>query len=57
MGVCPHRNTKSSRQAKICEFEIVFLVDKQILRLQVAMQDPVRVTVQKASIELVSKSL
>lgn len=57
VGVCPHRNAKSSRKAKICKFKIVFLVDKQILRLQVAMQDSVRMTVQKASIELMSKSL
>jgi len=57
MSVCPHRNAKGSREAKICEFEVVFLVDQQILRLEVAMQNSMRVAVQKASIELMSEFL
>jgi hypothetical protein len=57
MGICSHRNAKRSREAKICEFEVIFLVDKQILRLEVAVQDSMRVTVQKAGIELMSEFL
>lgn len=57
MGVCSHRNAKGSRETKICEFEVIFLVDKQILRFEVAMQDSMRVAVQEASIELMSKFL
>ena len=57
MGVCSHRNAKGSREAKICEFEVIFLVNKQILRLEVAMQDSMRVAIQEAGIELMSKFL
>lgn len=57
MGVCSHRNTKGSREAKICKFKVIFLIDEQILGLEVAMQDSMRVTVQKAGIELMSKFL
>ena len=57
MCVCSHRNSKGSREAKICEFEIIFLVDEEVLGLEVAMQNSMGVAVQKASVELMGKSL
>ena len=52
MSVCPHRNAKGSCEAKICKFEVVFLA-----RLDVAMQNSMRVAVQKAGTELMSEFL
>lgn len=57
MGVRPHGNTKRPCQAEIRKLEVVSLVDQQVLWLQVAMQDPVRMTVKKPRTELVSEFL
>lgn len=47
MGVSPHGNAKCTSQAKIGEFQIVMFVDEQILRLEITMQDSVRVTIKE----------
>ena len=57
MGICSHRNAKGSREAKICEFEISLSIDEQVLRLQVAMEDTMRVTVVKTFNELIREFL
>lgn len=37
------RYTKSSRQAKISQFDLSLSIDEEILRFQVSMKNPVRV--------------
>jgi hypothetical protein len=49
MGVRPQRDTERTCKTEVRKFEVVSLVDEQVLRLQVAMQNPVRVAVVKAS--------
>ena len=41
-----HGDAKRAGEPKIGQLEVVPLVDEEILRLEVAMQDPVRVAVQ-----------
>lgn len=57
MGISPHRNTKRARQPEIREFEVVAIIDEQILRFQIAMQNPVRMAVQKARVQLMREFL
>ena len=45
----PNGNSKSSCQSKICQLQFSrFVVDQQVLRLQVSMKDIATVTVRKA---------
>lgn len=46
MRVRAHGDPKRTREPKIGQLQIVSFVDEEILRLEVAMQDPVGVTVQ-----------
>jgi hypothetical protein len=48
VGVRPQRDTECACQTKVRKLEVVSLVDEQVLRLQVTMQNPVRVAVVKA---------
>ncbi len=57
MRISTHWNTKRPRETEICQFQIVSLVNQQILRLQVTMEDTVGVAVQQARIKLVSEFL
>lgn len=43
MGVDPDRNTKSSGQAKVCQFDDALVVDQQVLWFQVPVKDTVTV--------------
>jgi hypothetical protein len=57
VSVGAQRDTKGSSQTKIGELEVALLVDEQVLRLQVAVQDAVRVAVADAGAQLVHELL
>lgn len=57
MGVGAHRDTEGASKTEVSELEVIMLVDEQILWLQVAVKNPVRVAVQKTGGELVSEFL
>ena len=57
MGISPHGNTKRPCQAEICKLEVVALVDQQVLGLEVAMKDSVRMAVKKPRTELMREFL
>lgn len=57
MRVGSHGNPKCARQTKVGEFEIIILVDQKVLRLEITVENTMRVTVQEASIELPEKFL
>jgi hypothetical protein len=46
VGVSAQGNSECTREPKISQLEIVSFVDEEILRFEVAMQDPMRVAVQ-----------
>ena len=52
MGVGPQGDTKRAGQAKVGKLQVALLVNEQVLRLQVAMQDAVAVAVSDAGAEL-----
>ena len=45
MCVGPHGNPKGARETKIGEFEIIVPIDQKILRLEIPMEDTMRMTV------------
>jgi hypothetical protein len=57
MRISPHGNTKRSREPEIRKLEVILAIDKQVLGLQIAMEDPVRMAVQQPRIELVQEFL
>lgn len=57
MGISSHRNTEGAREAKISELQVITVINQQVLRFQVAVQDTMRVTVEESRIQLVSKFL
>lgn len=57
MGVSPHGNTERSGKSEISELEIVMTVDEQILRLEISVEDPVRMTVKQTRVQLISEFL
>ena len=57
MRVRSHRDAESARKTEIRKLEVVTGIDKQILRLEIAMENPVRMAVQQARIELVGEFL
>ena len=46
MSVRSHGNAERSRKTEVSKLEVVIFIDQQILRLEVAMEDAVRMTVQ-----------
>ena len=48
MSVRSHGNPERSRKTEVSKLEVVIFIDQQILRLEVAMEDAVRMTVQQA---------
>jgi hypothetical protein len=54
MRVRPQRDSKRPREPEIGELEVSFLVNEQVLRLEIAMQDAMRVEIIDAFNELVS---
>lgn len=57
MGVGPHWDTKSPCETEVGELEVVPAVDEKILRLEVTVEDAVRVAVEQARVKLVSEFL
>lgn len=53
--VGPNRNTKGPGQTKVGQFELALPVNEQIRWLQIAVQDPVVMTIGHAGEELVKK--
>ena len=45
MRVRPKRDPKCARKPEVCQFEIVLLIDEQVLRLEVSVKDPMRMAV------------
>ena len=48
MSVRSHGNAECSRKTEVSKLEVVIFIDQQILWLEVAMEDAVRMTVQQA---------
>lgn len=57
MGICAERDAKGASETEIADFEVAVLVDEEILRLQIAVEDAVGVTVANAGEELVCEFL
>jgi hypothetical protein len=57
MSITSQRNTKRPRQTKISQLEVSVLINEQVLRLQVAMQYPTRVTILNALNQIQHKLL
>jgi hypothetical protein len=50
-------NTECARETEVGELEVVPFVNEQVLRLEVAVQNPVRVAVEQARRQLVREFL
>jgi hypothetical protein len=48
MRVSPHGNTKCPGEAKVRQLQVVALVNEKILRLEIAVENAMRVAVEKA---------
>jgi hypothetical protein len=57
VSVSAERNTECAGETKIGQLQVAFLVDEQVLRLQVTVQDTVGVAVARAFEELKGKLL
>lgn len=57
MGVDPDRNTKGPSQAKVCQFDNSLVVDQEVLRFQVPVEDSTTVTEVNALQDLVEVAL
>ncbi len=57
MGICSHGYPKGASKPKVCQLEIIVLVNEEILGLQISMEDPMRMTVEQTGIQLVKKFL
>ena len=50
--VAPHRDAERARQPKVGQLQLAALVDQQVLRLQVAVEDVAAVAVREAAQQL-----
>ena len=57
MRICPHGNAERASEPEVGELEVVIFIDQKILRLEVAVEDAMRVTVEQARRELVGEFL
>lgn len=57
VGIGSQRNTEGSRQSEIRQLQVTLTVDQQVLRLQVAVQDSVAVTITNSLDQLGHKFL
>lgn len=57
MGKDPDRNTRSSSQAKVCQFDNSLVVDQEVLGFQVPVEDSTTVTEVNALQDLVKVAL
>lgn len=52
MGVCAERDTKGTGEAEVSELEVAFFVDQEVLGLEIAVENTVRVAIAGAVKEL-----
>jgi hypothetical protein len=45
MGVGAERHTKRPRKSKVCQLQVALALDQEILRFQIAVQNPVAMAV------------
>lgn len=57
MRVGAQRDTKCTRKPKVSQLQVALLVDQQVLRLQVSVQDAVRMAEVDATDQLVCEFL
>lgn len=57
VSVAPHGHTKRPSKSEVGELDVAVVVDEQVLRFEVAMQDAVTVHVVDAVQELISVAL
>jgi hypothetical protein len=57
MRVSSHRNSKRPGESKIGKFQIVAFINKEILRLKIAVKDTVGVAIEKSRRQLMGKFL
>lgn len=57
VGVSAERNTEGASQTEICQLQVAFLVDEQVLWLQVTVENAVGMAVARALEELKSELL
>ena len=48
MSIRAHWDSKSTCETKVCELEVIAVVDKQILRLEVTVENPMRMTIKQS---------
>lgn len=57
MGICAEWNAKGASEAEIADFEVSILVDEEVLRFEIAVEDAVGVAVANAREKLVRELL
>lgn len=57
MSVCAQRDAKGAGETKIGQLEVALTIDQQVLRFQIAVQDPVTVAVANAFAQLAHELL
>jgi len=57
VGVGPERDTEGSSETEICELEVTVLVDEQVLRFEISMEDSMSVAVVESLDELEGEAL
>lgn len=57
MRICAKGYSESTSKPEICQLQVPFLVDEQILRLQISVEDPMAVTVSDPLNQLAHKLL
>ena len=57
MRIGAQRDAERAREPEVAELEVVVRVDERVLRLEVAVEDAVRVAVYDALVELVREFL
>lgn len=57
MGIRPQRHTKGPSQAKIGQFQVPLTINKQILGLQIAMNNPMTMTIAQSLTQMSHKLL
>lgn len=57
MGICPQRHTEGAGKTEISKLEVAVLIDQQVLRLQIAVQNAVSVAVAHTLAQLHHKLL
>lgn len=50
MSICPHRNAKRARKPEITKLEVIAFVNEEILRLQITVQDAMRVAIHESHV-------